>query len=333
MFLGLTNSCDDIIRDRIVLQRERNLNVRLPYYIFAKTGTLALFAALQCALFVLIGNAILEIRGMFWPHFLFNFITALGGIAIGLFISSIVEDGKTAANIVPLILIPNIILGGALIKYEDMNRDLDFIYRVQRFFSTHPRVAQDPEDTEVQVPLICEFIPMRWSYEALVVAQGKLNPLTSRQDRIQALIDALVQVDPRSPAQDDRLDDLKDTLAYLSGLESTSVKDIEDRLRKIDKIIAGAPLDPAAVRSHRGPFSAERLFVNQKITDLVSKAETDQADYRRSEAVNVFFGPVKNIGAFQCSVLLFNTSVLLGFTAICLGLLHISLKRQLSTKA
>ena len=44
MFLGLTNSCDDIIRDRIVLQRERNLNVRLPYYIFAKTSTLALFA-------------------------------------------------------------------------------------------------------------------------------------------------------------------------------------------------------------------------------------------------------------------------------------------------
>src|SRR6266436_1438823 len=32
MFLGLTNSADDIIRDRAVLQRERNLNVRLPYY-------------------------------------------------------------------------------------------------------------------------------------------------------------------------------------------------------------------------------------------------------------------------------------------------------------
>jgi ABC-type multidrug transport system ATPase subunit len=333
MFLGLTNSCDDIIRDRIVLQRERNLNVRLPYYIFAKIGTLALFAALQCALFVLIGNAILEIRGMFWPHFAFNFITALGGIAIGLFISSLVEDGKTAANIVPLILIPNIILGGALIKYEDMNRDLDFIYRVQRFFSTHPRVSQDPQDTEVQVPFICEFIPMRWSYEALVVAQGKLNPLTSRQDKIQSLIDKLVEIDPRTPAQDDRLEDLKDTLAYLSGLESTSVKDIEDRLRKIDQIIRGAPLDAAGVRSHRGPFSAERLFVNQKITDLVSKAETDQADYRRSEAVNVFFGPVKNIGSFQCSVLLFNTVVLLGFTGACLGLLHISLKRQLSTKA
>ena len=44
----------------------------------------------------------------------------------------------------------------------------------------------------MQVPLICEFIPMRWSYEALVVAQAKLNPLTSRQDKIQAQIDKLV---------------------------------------------------------------------------------------------------------------------------------------------
>jgi ABC-type multidrug transport system ATPase subunit len=332
MFLGLTNSSDDIIRDRIVLQRERNLNVRLPYYIFAKAGTLGLFAALQCALFVLIGNAILEIRGMFWPHFFFNFVTALGGVAIGLVISSLVEDGKTAANYVPLILIPNIILGGALIKYEDMNRDLDFKYTIQRFFTTHPRVSQDPEDAEVQVPMICEFIPMRWSYEALVVAQAKLNPLTSRQDRIQALIDKLVAIDQRTPAQDARLDDLKDTLAYLSGLESGTVADIEDRLRKVDKIIAGAPLDPAGIRSHHGAFTAERLFVNQKITDLVSKAETDQADYRRSEAVNVFFGPVKHLGNVEFSVLAFNTAVLLGFTGISLGLLHFSLRRQLSTK-
>jgi hypothetical protein len=166
----------------------------------------------------------------------------------------------------------------------------------------------------------------------MVVAQGKLNPLTSRQDAIQGQIDKLVAVSNRTPDQDDRLDDLKDTLAYLSGLESGTVDDIEDRLRKVDKIIGGGPLDPAAIRSHRGPFTAERLFVNQKITDLVSKAETDQADYRRSEPVNVFFGPVKNIGSFQVSVLAFNTAVLLGFTGICLGLLHLSLRRQLSTK-
>jgi hypothetical protein len=51
-------------------------------------------------------------------------MTAMGGVALGLVISSLVADPKTAANIVPLVLIPQIIMGGALIKYEDMNRNL-----------------------------------------------------------------------------------------------------------------------------------------------------------------------------------------------------------------
>src|SRR5437870_12588121 len=33
MFLGLSNSADDIIRDRPVLQRERNIKVPLSYYV------------------------------------------------------------------------------------------------------------------------------------------------------------------------------------------------------------------------------------------------------------------------------------------------------------
>ncbi len=333
MFLGLTNSADDIIRDRAVLQRERNLNVRLPYYIFAKATTLALFAAAQCALFVLIGNAILEVRGMFWPHFFFNFITALGGVTLGLFISSLVADGKTAANIVPLILIPNIILGGALIKYEDMNRDLDFIYTVQRFFSTHPGAEVGKRESDLQVPILCEFMPMRWSYEALVVSQAKLNPLTLRQEKLQDEIDDLVAREERTPAQNDRLDDLKDTLALLSGLEATNVDELNKRLRKVDRVIQGQALAATELKPRHGLVSAEQVFVNQKITDLVSKAETEQADYRRTKSINVFFGPLKNFGRFECSVLVFNAFVLLAFSGITLGLLHISLKRQLHTRA
>src|SRR6266705_3245286 len=129
MFLGLTNSADDIIRDRAVLQRERNLNVRLSYYIFSKTITLGVFALVQCVLFVLIGNYVLQIRGMFWLYLGIMLMTAMGGVSLGLLISSLVADPKTAANIVPLVLIPQIIMGGALIKYEDMNRNLAFVYR------------------------------------------------------------------------------------------------------------------------------------------------------------------------------------------------------------
>ena len=63
MFLGLTNSADDIIRDPRRAQRERNLRIRLPYYIAAKMLTLCLFALIQCVLFLLIGDYILQIRG------------------------------------------------------------------------------------------------------------------------------------------------------------------------------------------------------------------------------------------------------------------------------
>src|SRR5205814_5500301 len=134
MFLGLTNSADDIIRDRAVLQRERNLDVRLPYYVVSKTLTLGVFALIQSVLFVLIGNYALEIRGMFWIDLGIMLMTAMGGVSLGLLISSLVADPKTAANIVPLVLIPQIIMGGAMIKYEDMNRNLALLYSLTHLF-------------------------------------------------------------------------------------------------------------------------------------------------------------------------------------------------------
>src|SRR6201989_513264 len=193
MFLGLTNSADDIIRDRVVLQRERNLNVRLPYYIFAKTTSLGVFALLQCVLFVFIGNYILEIRGMFWIYLGIVFMTAMGGVALGLVVSSIVSDPKTAANIVPLVLIPQIIMGGALIKYEDMNRNLALVYALTHWFKEHPTKEQGKKmDSKLQVPFVCQFVAMRWSYEELVVAQAKLNPLARRQNRVDHEIHRIV---------------------------------------------------------------------------------------------------------------------------------------------
>ena len=344
MFLGLTNSADDIILDRATLQRERNLNIRLPYYITAKGLTLALFAAVQCAMFTLIGNAILEIRGMFWIYFFFNFITAFTGISLGLFVSSLVADGKAAANVVPFILIPQILLSGALIKYEDMNRNLNLVYAVQRWFAVHPDRAKDKNESSLQVPFLCEFMPMRWSYEAIVVAQYKLNPLGARQDEAQRQIDLLkekLKIAPLTEAEGNRLEDLKDTLALLSGLEGETPEDVTARFKRVDAVLKGGPLKTSALRPKDG-ISAERLYVNQKITDLVSKAESEQLDYRRQplHRINVFFGPDKfyNFSFFgkdyslHFSVLTVNTIVLLGFAFGSLFALYVSLVRQLRTQ-
>ena len=169
-----------------MLQRERNLNVRLSYYVISKDAhASAIFALIQCVLFVLIGNYVLQIRGMFWIDLGIMLMTAMGGVSLGLLISSLVADPKTAANIVPLVLIPQIIMGGALIKYEDMNRNSRAcLLRSRTGSPEHPSTEQSKKmESKLEVPFVCQFVAMRWSYEEMIVAQAKLNPLTRRQDR------------------------------------------------------------------------------------------------------------------------------------------------------
>ena len=339
MFLALMNSVDDIIRDRVVLSRERNLDVRLPYYIFAKFSALALFSAVQCGLFVFVGNWMLEVRGMFFPYWFFMFVTASSGTSLGLFISSISTSGKMASNFVPLVLIPQLIFSGALIKYEEMNQNLDLRYTFSRWFSTHPDVpSSDREDEKLHIPLISRFVATHYSYEALVVAQAKLNPLSGRQEQLQARIDALVDKHSSSEADDRRLSDLKDTLAILSGLEADSVREVEKRLRRVDQIIKGKPLDTGGLRAKAGGVTAERLYTNQKISDLEAKAETEQSDYRRAKPMNVFFSPEKYFHIMRIwrwdldahfSVYFFNTGVLVVSSILIMGCLYIVLRRQL----
>jgi len=330
MFLGLTNSADDIIRDRAILERERNLNIPLHYYVVCKFFTLSLFAVIQCVLFILIGNAILEIRGMFLPYLWFMGITSIAGVAGGLLISSLVNDAKTAANIVPLVLIPQIILGGALIKYDEMNRNLDFLYALARDQAAHDR--REPGDRarpqDFEVPFICQFIPMRWSYEAMVVAQAKLNPFTRRQDILTNEIEHLAKQRTLTKSDEDRLEDLKETLAILSGLAGKNAADVQHKLHEIDRILNGASLDRTRFDTGSDQVTAEQLFQNQKITDMLTDAQMKQKDYT-AQMRNVFFGPEKCYFGHKFDIFLFNSFVINGFTGLFLLWLLASLMRQL----
>ena len=328
MFLGLTNSVDDIIRDRPVLLRERNLNVRIGYYLLAKAITLGLFAVAQCALFTLIGDWMVSIRGLYWVEFTAMFLTAFSGISLGLMISSLAREGKTAVNIIPVVLIPQIILGGALIKYEEMNRNLDFIHAIHEWFDRHPGTAMEPR-SDLQVPMICEFMPMRWSYEGIVFAQAKLNPLAIRQSRIQRQIYQLAAIKKPTDAQEDRLDDLKDLLAILSGLEARDPSDLDKRMARIDRVIAGAPLKRQEIVGNAEGVTAEQLYTNQKVLDLVSKAEMEQADYRDNRHPNVFFGPVKQYLGISVPLLWFNSAVMIMSSWSLFVILFFILRRQI----
>jgi hypothetical protein len=225
-------------------------------------------------------------------------------------------------------------MGGALIKYEDMNRNLGLVYTFTRWFSEHPSEESGKKmNSRLQVPFVCQFIAMRWSYEEMVVGQAKLNPLTRRQEKAQEEIDALIARKDQSREATKRLDELKETLAVLSGLEAKTSDELDKYLVVVDDILKRKrPFDRALFKDAAGPVTAEQLYVNQKVSDLISNAEMEQSDYRRGGKLNVFFGEEKRYLGFKVNVFVFNTIVLIASTLALLGVLHWILRRQLEVR-
>jgi ABC-type multidrug transport system ATPase subunit/ABC-type multidrug transport system permease subunit len=303
MFLGLTNSADEIIRDRPMLSRERNHNLRISYYIIGKILSLSTFSLIQCVIYLLIGNYVLELREMFAIHLFWMFLTSLTGVCLGLLVSTLVHDIRTALNIIPLLLIPQIILGGALIKYEEMNRNLDFVYSIRQWIE---KQGGDPvEASKLKVPLICQIMPLRWSYESAIISQAKLNPLSRAQSMLEERIQSLINLPPdveMTDAQRDELDVAKQALAVVSGLQDRDPQAVSRRLSNIvNETLATGKLDPKIAADHtsKNSVSAEEIYVNRKVLDLVTKAEMEREDYRRESSPNVFFGTLKTFSLIQ----------------------------------
>ncbi|MEZ5324329.1 MAG: ATP-binding cassette domain-containing protein [Verrucomicrobiales bacterium] len=337
MFFGLTNSSDDIIRDRVILQRERNHRPRLTYYILAKLLSLGLFAAIQCAIYLLIGNAVLEVRGMFWMHFAWMFLTTMTGVISGMAISAIVRDGKTAFNFVPVVLVPQIILGGSLIKYEEMNRDLDLAYTMKQWVKKDAdgNPMQDP--SKLSVPLICEFMPLRWSYEGAILSQQRLNPWARNLELLQNDIDRYTEINRTGELTEDEgkaLDNAKVVRALIYGLEARSPEAVDRLMSAIMTDYRNGTFDSDNfdISSSDENVTAEGLYENKKILLLTDQAEAERTDITsQGNPPNVFFGHRKRLFGVEISTLWLDFAVLIGLGIAGLTILFITLKRKLTS--
>jgi len=154
MFIGLTVSAEEIFRDRKILKRERLLNLSRHSYLTSKVAILFLLSAIQSFLFVLIGNAILEINGMLMSYWAVLFSIFCLSNLLGLNISSAFNSAVTIYILIPILIIPQMILGGAMFQYENLNKWIGGGY---------------------DVPAVAELMPSRWAYETLMVEQYKNN--------------------------------------------------------------------------------------------------------------------------------------------------------------
>ena len=118
----------------------------------------------------------------------------------------------------------------------------------------------------------------------------------------------------------------------LSGLEAKTPDDLDRSLGAIDQVLDGKQsFDRTQFKDANGPVTAETLYLNQKVSDLISNAEMEQSDYRGGRP-NVFFGEEKRYLGMKVDVFIFNTIVLIGSSLALLGFLHWILRRQLDVR-
>jgi len=158
IFMGLTVSAEEIIKDRKILKREAFLNLSWNSYLLSKVSVQFGISAIQALAFVLVGNGITGIKGMTTEYWLVLFACWAGANMLGLVISDSFKAVVTIYILIPFLVIPQIILSGVIVKFEKLN----------------PNIS-----SPVSIPVYGELITARWGYEALAVQQFIYNDYES----------------------------------------------------------------------------------------------------------------------------------------------------------
>ena len=150
LFLGLTVSAEEIIKDRKILQREQFLNLSKGSYLNSKVLIQFFISAVQTLTFVLIGNFILGIQGLTIDYWMILFATSAFANILGLNISASLNSVVTIYILIPFILVPQLLLSGVIVNFDKL----------------HKSIA-----SQEYVPVVGDLMTSRWAYEALSVDQ------------------------------------------------------------------------------------------------------------------------------------------------------------------
>ena len=153
IFIGMSGSAEEIIKDRALLKREKFLSLSYASYITSKIVFMAGVTLFQTLLFVGVGNLIMELHDVFLVWWGLLFLAAFLSSLIGLLLSQCLNSVVSIYISIPILLIPQILLCGLVVNFSDLT----------------------PNSTTGNVPVIGDVIPSRWAYEALSVTQFKDN--------------------------------------------------------------------------------------------------------------------------------------------------------------
>lgn len=122
IWFGTSNAAREIAKEIPVYKRERFINLGISPYIFSKTAVLIILCTVQSLILLLIIFTKVKIPNpslyKYLNILLIVLCTSIGAMVMGLTISAIVNNPDKAGSIVPILLIPQIVFSGAIIKLK-----------------------------------------------------------------------------------------------------------------------------------------------------------------------------------------------------------------------
>jgi ABC-type multidrug transport system ATPase subunit/ABC-type multidrug transport system permease subunit len=128
VWLGAIAAAREIIKERSVLLRERAVGVGLGAYLSSKVGVLTVVAAIQTAL---LAGVVFALRPLDEPVRVYVEVLAILGVTglvsvtMGLAVSAAVRSQEQATSLIPLVLIPQLLFGGAIVPVATMSAPLN----------------------------------------------------------------------------------------------------------------------------------------------------------------------------------------------------------------
>lgn len=121
VWFGCSNSAREIVAEQAIYRRERMVNLKIPSYVMSKFTVLGFACGLQCFMLLVMTWPVLGFEGSFFEMYFLLLFCSLAGLGMGLVLSSLVRTSEAAIALVPLLLIPQVILGGMIMPIDKMS--------------------------------------------------------------------------------------------------------------------------------------------------------------------------------------------------------------------
>ena len=147
LWFGCSNSVREIVAEWAIYHRERMVNLRIMPYIGSKFSVLGGLCLVQCVVLLTIVHWGNGLQGPWLGMLVVLVLVSLVGLSIGLMISALVRTSEVAVAVLPLILLPMVISGGA--------------------------IKPLPEIKNAPTRLWANMMPSRWAFESMLLLESE----------------------------------------------------------------------------------------------------------------------------------------------------------------